>query len=195
MKRADACEIRIQRVTPRVDVADFRMHEAMQWSAAHHHPAADSRADRHVYQIVDIACRTPTLFRQRRGVHVGIESDRHGKFSRQHSHDIDIAPSGFWSTADKTVTRRCPVQNHGAKAADANGGERAAARAAAAQKVAHGRKRRGRVGGRRSASLHGCAPTHRRLRTQTWCRLPRRPRTYVIRGSRNPLAFCAPVGA
>src|SRR5271170_1933641 len=103
VKRADAVETHIQRMTPRQDVTDFRMHEAMERSTAHHHAAADSRADREVHQIADILRRAPALFRHCCRIHVGIETDGTGEFSRQYPHYIGVAPSGLRRAADGPI--------------------------------------------------------------------------------------------
>ena len=95
MERADAPEVRIQRVTARKNVPEFRMHEPVQRRAPHDDPAADTGADRDVHQTVQLARRSPSKLGKRCGVDIGVETDRTFEFAGKPADDIGTAPAGL----------------------------------------------------------------------------------------------------
>ena len=90
------------------------------------------------------------MLRQRRGVHVGIETDRAGKLRRQFPDDIDVAPCGLRRLVDEAVPRGRAVEHQGAKRGEADGAKRPERSTLVAEELAHPRQRRVRIRGRNS---------------------------------------------
>ena len=120
VKRAYARKIYVEFVAARVDVANLRMHQAVQGCALDQHAAADAGAHRHIHQVSRIAACTPAMFGKRRRVNVGVEADGAGKFPRQHGGNIGIAPANFRRIANEAIVGRTPIQNDGAEASHAH---------------------------------------------------------------------------
>src|ERR1700733_398202 len=72
MEGTHTLEARIQRVPPWVDMADFRMHEAMNRYAAHQDAAADSGADGQIRQVFEVSSHPPSMLCQSRCVGVRV---------------------------------------------------------------------------------------------------------------------------
>ena len=62
-------------MSPRINMADFGMHESVNRHAVHQHSTAYPRADGDIHQIPELSRRSPTMFGQSRGVGVRVEAD------------------------------------------------------------------------------------------------------------------------
>src|SRR3974390_2609805 len=93
-----------------MNVTDLRMHEAVQGRAVNHDAAANSRADREIDQVCNVARRAPAMLRQGRRVDIGVETDGALELPRERAGHVRAAPAGFGRAAEATVARGCRVQ-------------------------------------------------------------------------------------
>src|ERR1700722_13952981 len=104
MKRAHAVEIHIERMASRVNMTNLGMHQAVNRHAVHRNATADSRADCHIHQILDVPSSPPAMFGQSRRVDVGIETDGTLKFPRERARDVGSGPAGLRSPANEAIS-------------------------------------------------------------------------------------------
>ena len=105
MKWARPIELQVEWMAPRVDMPNLGMHEPMNRHTLDDYAAADTGADGQVYEIVDVARRSPAMFGQGRRVDIGIETDGTHELPREWSGNIGAAPSWFGSLPDEAVAR------------------------------------------------------------------------------------------
>ena len=139
-------EREIERMAPRENVADLRVHETVKGRAADDHSSADAGADREIREVIDALGNTPPAFGECGGVDVGIETDGASVLPRKAPRNIGTLPSGLRSLADETMTRRAGIEFDRAETRDADGGKRTEG-APVTQEGVHARERRRRVGG------------------------------------------------
>src|ERR1700722_1975277 len=142
VERAHAGEIDVECVAARVNVADLRMHQAVQRRAIDEYAATDAGAHRQIDQVFCAASGAPAMLRQGGGVHVRVETHRAGELLRKRPDHIDVAPAGLGRFADEAVLWRALVQNDGTEAADANRAEGAEGTPLRIEEIANRRQRR-----------------------------------------------------
>ena len=145
------------------DVPRLRMAQTVHGLAAAHDAHADAGADGDVAQVLDgvlgrgasvVAVARPGVdghlpahrreFRQRRRVHVRVESGGAIESVGEDAEDVDVGPPGLWGVGDVAVGGGVLVEVDGAERGDADGVE-PALRGASVEPRAHAPERHHRV--------------------------------------------------
>src|SRR5579863_5454171 len=109
-------------MTPGVDMADFRVHEAVNRCAVDKYAAADACADGQVHQVSHVPPRPPSMLGQGRRIDVGIEADGYAHCALEAAGDVGAAPSRLRREPDESVARRAPVELDRTERGDADRG-------------------------------------------------------------------------
>jgi hypothetical protein len=126
------------------------MHQAVYWFACGDRTPADAGAHRQINEILDVLCRSPAVFRKRRGIDVRVEPDGARKRSDQRSGDVGSGPAWFGRLQYGTVLARIAAQFDRAEGTQPDRGQWADLDALPAQARDQMGNRRCRIGGRKS---------------------------------------------
>jgi peptidyl-prolyl cis-trans isomerase C len=103
------------------NVPHLGMQTPVQQPAIQHGAPADAGADSDIDKIGESARRAPAMFRQGRGVHVGIERDRHTQGPADCPGKIAVPPTGFRRRRNVAEGGRFPVRIDGPERCDSDG--------------------------------------------------------------------------
>ena len=143
VKRANARERRIRRMTQHTHMPYFGMHQPMHRTPMVDDAAANAGADGDVHQARESPSGAPAQFGERRCVHVRIETERAAESALQGSQQIGVLPAGFRGARDEPVLRRVAAQIDRAECGQAERPNTTVARLGAGEE-AHYRRQRGR---------------------------------------------------